>query len=86
MDLKKTYDSDVVALKGINLSVKEGDFFALLGSNGAGKTTAIGIISGLLKSTSGEVTINGLNQNTTINMVGLDLPQSFLNHMIICFY
>ena len=32
-DLKKTYDSDVVALKGINLSVKEGDFFALLGPN-----------------------------------------------------
>ena len=34
-DLKKTYDSGVVALKGINLTVKEGDFFALLGPNGA---------------------------------------------------
>ena len=35
-DLKKTYDSDVIALKGINLTVQEGDFFALLGPNGAG--------------------------------------------------
>ncbi len=60
--LTKTYSNQLEALKGINLRVEEGDFFALLGSNGAGKTTAIGIISGLLKSTSGEVRINGLDQ------------------------
>ena len=58
--LAKTYSNNLEALKGVNLKVKEGDFFALLGSNGAGKTTAIGIISGLLKSTSGEVTISCL--------------------------
>ena len=54
-NLAKTYSNKLEALKGINLKVEKGDFFALLGSNGAGKTTAIGIISGLLKSTSGEV-------------------------------
>ena len=56
-DLKKTYDSDVVALKGINLTVQEGDFFALLGPNGAGKSSTIGIIGSLVNKTSGNVKI-----------------------------
>jgi len=68
------------ALIGINLKVEKGDFFALLGSNGAGKTTAIGIICGLLKSTSGSVEINGLDQKVHVNkikrMIGL-MPQEF---------
>ena len=57
IDLKKIYDSDVVALKGINLSVKEGDFFALLGPNGAGKSSTIGIIASLVTKTAGKVKI-----------------------------
>ena len=56
-DLKKTYDSGVVALKGINLSVKEGDFFALLGPNGAGKSSTIGIIASLVTKSAGKVCI-----------------------------
>jgi ABC-2 type transport system ATP-binding protein len=56
-DLKKTYDSGVVALKGINLSVTEGDFFALLGPNGAGKSSTIGIIASLVTKTAGKVKI-----------------------------
>ena len=56
-DLKKTYDSGVVALKGINLSVKEGDFFALLGPNGAGKSSTIGIIASLVNKSAGKVSI-----------------------------
>ena len=56
-DLKKTYDSDVVALKGINLSVTQGDFFALLGPNGAGKSSTIGIIASLVTKTAGKVKI-----------------------------
>ena len=47
-NLKKIYDGQLEALKGIDLSVEEGDFFALLGPNGAGKTTTIGIISSLV--------------------------------------
>ena len=78
--LTKTYSNQLKALKGINLKVEKGDFFALLGSNGAGKTTAIGIICGLLKSTSGSVEINGLDQRTNVNkikrMIGL-MPQEF---------
>ena len=78
--LTKTYSNQLKALVGINLKVEKGDFFALLGSNGAGKTTAIGIICGLLKSTSGSVEINGLDQKMNVNkikrMIGL-MPQEF---------
>ncbi len=56
-DLKKTYANGVEALKGISLTVNEGDFFALLGPNGAGKSTLIGIISSLVNATSGETKV-----------------------------
>lgn len=55
--LRKTYGEDVHALRGIDLSVPEGDFFALLGPNGAGKSTAIGIISALVNKTAGRVQV-----------------------------
>jgi len=57
--LAKTYGNGVQALKGIDLDVREGDFFALLGPNGAGKTTAIGIITSLVTKTSGTVQVFG---------------------------
>ncbi len=57
--LRKNYDKGVEALKGIDLKVKQGDFFGLLGPNGAGKSTAIGIVSSLVKKTSGQVLILG---------------------------
>lgn len=55
--LNKVFPNDFVALKEINLDVKEGDFFALLGPNGAGKSTTIGIISSLITKTSGLVKV-----------------------------
>ena len=58
-NLKKTYGNGVEALKGIDLTVEQGDFFALLGPNGAGKSTTIGIISSLVNKTSGQVAILG---------------------------
>jgi ABC-2 type transport system ATP-binding protein len=58
-DLRKVYRNGVEALKGIDLTVREGDFFALLGPNGAGKTTTIGIITSLVKKSSGSVTVFG---------------------------
>ncbi len=57
--LTKTYKNGVQALKGIDLTVEEGDFFALLGPNGAGKTTAIGIVTSLVNKTSGTVEVFG---------------------------
>lgn len=58
-NLTKTYANGVEALKGIDLEVKQGDFFALLGPNGAGKSTTIGVISSLVNKTGGEVSIFG---------------------------
>ena len=55
--LEKVYKNNFTALKGVDLEVEEGDFFALLGSNGAGKSTTIGIISGLINKTAGQVRI-----------------------------
>ena len=59
--LRKTYSNGVEALKGIDLTVKSGDFFALLGANGAGKSTTIGLITTLLTKTSGSIVINGFD-------------------------
>ncbi len=58
-DVIKRY-GDVTALKGISLTLNEGEILALLGPNGAGKTTLINIISGVIEPTSGEVRIEGL--------------------------
>ncbi|HEX6999425.1 MAG TPA: ABC transporter ATP-binding protein [Gammaproteobacteria bacterium] len=63
-DLRKVYPSGVEALKGIDLTVRQGDFFALLGPNGAGKTTAIGIVTSLVTKTSGTVRVFGYDLDT----------------------
>ncbi len=49
---------ETIALKNINLNIKEGDFISIIGSNGAGKTTLFNIISGHIYPTSGEIYIN----------------------------
>jgi ABC-2 type transport system ATP-binding protein len=56
-NLHKTYRNGFVALNGIDLHVKQGDFFALLGPNGAGKSTAIGVITSLINKSDGTVKI-----------------------------
>lgn len=57
--LEKVYGNGFKALKGIDLTVKQGDFFALLGPNGAGKSTTLGIVSSLVQKTAGSVSIMG---------------------------
>ncbi|WP_376872808.1 ABC transporter ATP-binding protein [Albirhodobacter sp. R86504] len=51
------------ALKGVDLTIPAGSIFGLLGPNGAGKSTMINILAGLVKKTTGEVTIWGFNQD-----------------------
>lgn len=58
-DVRKTYASGTEALKGVSLTIPEGDFFALLGPNGAGKTTIIGVVTGLVEKTGGSVHVFG---------------------------
>jgi ABC-2 type transport system ATP-binding protein len=59
-DIKKNYGR-IEALRGISLSVPEGEIFGLLGANGAGKSTLIHILVGALKADSGEATVLGMN-------------------------
>lgn len=79
-NIKKVYTGGVEALKGISLTVKEGDFYALLGPNGAGKSTTIGIISSLVNKSSGEVSVFGYDLSTQLEQakqkIGL-VPQEF---------
>tara|TARA_R110000868_G_scaffold43409_4_gene146014 strand:+ start:1704 stop:2642 length:939 start_codon:yes stop_codon:yes gene_type:complete len=78
--LTKTYKSGTKALQGINLQVKQGDFFALLGPNGAGKSTTIGIVSSLVNKSAGEVNIFEYSLATQMEQakscIGL-VPQEF---------
>ncbi|HBL1903776.1 TPA: ABC transporter ATP-binding protein [Enterococcus faecium] len=79
-NLKKIYGSGVEALRGIDLSVKEGDFYALLGPNGAGKSTTIGIITSLVNKTFGKVNVFGYDLDKDLvrakQQIGL-VPQEF---------
>lgn len=78
--LTKTYAGGVKALRGIDLSVEDGDFYALLGPNGAGKSTTIGIISSLVNKTSGSVKVFGYDLDKQVvqakTQLGL-VPQEF---------
>src|SRR5580692_9595089 len=76
--LDKTYDNGFQALAGINLEIKRGEIFALLGPNGAGKTTMINAVCGIVRPSSGTVTIGGydniLQYRQARSLVGL-VPQ-----------
>ncbi|QIZ75509.1 ABC transporter ATP-binding protein [Ferrimonas lipolytica] len=78
--VRKTYDGGVEALRGIDLTVEQGDFFALLGPNGAGKSTTIGVISALVNKSSGSVQVFGHDIDRQLNdakrCIGL-VPQEF---------
>ena len=58
-NLSKSYASGFQALKTVNLDIRAGEVFGVLGPNGAGKTTLIGIVCGILRATSGSVTVGG---------------------------
>ena len=77
-NLSKIYDNGFNALKNVNLKIKKGEIFAMLGPNGAGKTTLISIICGIVKPSSGNVTVENFdiikNYRDTRSRIGL-VPQ-----------
>ncbi|AZA76227.1 ABC transporter ATP-binding protein [Chryseobacterium sp. G0186] len=62
INLHKKYN-DFTALQSLNLEVGKGEIYALLGQNGAGKSTTINILLGLIKATSGDALINNISVN-----------------------
>ncbi len=70
-DLEKSYKK-VNALRGVDFDVARGSIFALLGSNGAGKTTVVNILSTLLKADAGTASVNGFDVATQ----GADVRES----------
>lgn len=84
-NLKKKYQ-EVEAIKGINFYVQEGSLFAFLGTNGAGKSTTIDIISTLLEPSEGEVIIDGYKlgrDNEKIrSLIGIVFQESILDPLL----
>lgn len=60
-DLTFAYDDGTVALEDINITIHKGDFVALIGQNGCGKTTLSKCLNGILKITKGEIVVGGLH-------------------------
>ena len=60
-NLSKIFDNGFNALKNVNLNIQKGEIFAMLGPNGAGKTTLISIICGIVKPSSGKVTVDNFD-------------------------
>ena len=79
INLSKKY-KDKVAVTNINFKINENEMVGLLGPNGCGKTTTIGMILGLLKPSSGEVLING--ENIEKNKISLLHKMNFISPYI----
>ena len=88
LNLVKTYDGrpPVEAVRGVDLTVAEGECFGLLGPNGAGKTTTIEILEGLLAATSGDVLVLGRRwgrEDTEIRQrIGISLQETRLSEKL----
>jgi len=61
IDLTKRYEDQQLALDALNLEIKEGEIFFLLGANGAGKTTTINLFLNFIEPTGGKALINGID-------------------------
>lgn len=61
IDVVKDYDNGTRALKGVNLTIKDGEFVFLVGPSGSGKSTIIKLITGEVAATEGRIMVNGYN-------------------------
>ena len=80
-DLVKIYKTGkVLAVDGLNLRIKEGEIYALIGANGSGKTTTLNMIAGALRQTSGQISVLGYEipskRKVVSNYIGI-APQDY---------
>ena len=80
-NLKKNYSSKE-AVKNISFNIKENEILGLLGPNGSGKTTTIGMLLGLLKPSAGEIKIDNMNFEKN----RIDILRSKISYMVSEFY
>ena len=59
-NVSASYDGELAVLRDVSFTVNDGDFVAFVGTNGAGKSTTMRLVNGLLKPTAGEVLIDGV--------------------------
>jgi NitT/TauT family transport system ATP-binding protein len=71
-------DKEMVALSGLNLEVREGEFLSLLGPSGCGKSTALNIMGGLLGATEGTVTFSGEPLTEPNRQIGMMFQQAVM--------
>jgi energy-coupling factor transport system ATP-binding protein len=86
-DLHHIYPSGTHALRGIDLNINPGEFVAIIGQNGSGKTTFVKHLNGLLRATKGEVVVNGLDvRNQKVSDMARVVGYCFQNpdHQIFC--
>src|SRR4029077_8944811 len=87
-NLTKRYEAKppVEAVRGLDLTVEQGECFGLLGPNGAGKTTTIEIVEGLLQATSGEVEVlggrGGTDDDAIRRRIGISLQETRLSEKL----
>ncbi|MEM1565803.1 MAG: ATP-binding cassette domain-containing protein [Candidatus Bathyarchaeia archaeon] len=86
-DVYFTYPSGVEALKGVSLTIRDGEFVAIMGENGAGKTTLVKHFNGLLKPTKGRVLVDGV-ETTKVSVATLARKVGFVfqnpDHQLFC--
>jgi branched-chain amino acid transport system ATP-binding protein len=80
-NIEVIYSDVILVLKGVSLSVQEGNIVALLGANGAGKSTTLKAISGLLKTELGEVTDGNIEFEGKI--IGSESPEEIVKMGIV---
>jgi energy-coupling factor transport system ATP-binding protein len=86
-DVYFTYPNGVEALKGVSMTIRDGEFVAIMGENGAGKTTLVKHFNGLLKPTKGKVLVDGI-ETTKVSVATLARKVGFVfqnpDHQLFC--
>ncbi len=70
-ELTKRYPGGILAVQGLNLTIRQGEVYGFLGPNGAGKTTTLRVLAGLIKPTSGTATIAGARPGSAESLARL---------------